>query len=83
MYCPNCGGPLSSVQQFCPNCGKYIARSDSTPPAINPYSSVSVQVISAEINNNNWQGFLVFFSLGWLLIALDFFFRNLEMEFCF
>ena len=83
MYCPNCGGPLSSVQQFCPNCGKYIARSDSTPPAINPYSSVSVQVISAEINNNNWQGFLVFFSLGWLLIALDFFSEIWRWNFAF
>lgn len=73
MFCPNCGALLYSDQQFCPNCGKYITRSDSTSPAINPYSSVSVQAISEEINKNNWQGFLVFFSLGWLLIALDYF----------
>jgi len=72
MFCPNCGFLLSPDQQFCPNCGKYLSRVESTPSAINPNSSGSNKPTSSETINNNWTGFLIFFSLGWLLTVVDF-----------
>lgn len=72
MYCPNCGFEVSSDQQFCPNCGKFLSKGGTTPPVTNPYSSVTVRTNSMERNNYIWQGFLVFFSMGWLVIAIDF-----------